>query len=101
MADIEAPPKKILKRLTQEVATEPEEDINLAPQATEILSQLLQKMGETCTIQGVQDLSQINLVIEGEDAGLLIGKQGQTLEALQYLVTKILSKHTKKSLEWS
>ncbi len=53
-------------------------------------------MGETCSIHGVQDLNQVNLVIEGEDAGLLIGKQGQTLEALQYLVTKILSKQTKK-----
>jgi spoIIIJ-associated protein len=54
-------------------------------------------MGETSTIQGVQELDQINLIIEGEDAGLLIGKQGQTLEALQYLVTKILSKQTKKN----
>ena len=77
-------------------AGEPEEAIDLAPQAEEILTQLLQKMGETCTIQGVQELNQINLIIEGEDAGLLIGKQGQTLEALQYLVTKILSKQTKK-----
>jgi spoIIIJ-associated protein len=75
---------------------EPEEDIDLAPQAEEILTQLLQKMGETCTIQGAQEPNQINLIIEGEDAGLLIGKQGQTLEALQYLVTKILSKQTKK-----
>jgi spoIIIJ-associated protein len=78
------------------VAAEPEEDIDLAPQAEEILTQLLQKMGETCTIQGFQELNQINLTIEGEDAGLLIGKQGQTLEALQYLVTKILSKQTKR-----
>ncbi|HSO71842.1 MAG TPA: RNA-binding cell elongation regulator Jag/EloR, partial [Thermodesulfobacteriota bacterium] len=77
-------------------AGEIEEDVNLAPQAEEILTQLLQKMGETCTIQGVQELDQISLIIEGEDAGLLIGKQGQTLEALQYLVTKILSKQTKK-----
>ena len=77
-------------------ALEAEEDVNLAPQAQEILTQLLQKMGETCTIQGLQELNQVNLIIEGEDAGLLIGKQGQTLEALQYLVTKILSKQTKK-----
>lgn len=78
------------------LAGEAEEDIDLAPQAEEILSQLLQKMGETCTIQAIQEPNQINLIIEGEDAGLLIGKQGQTLEALQYLVTKILSKQTKK-----
>jgi spoIIIJ-associated protein len=80
------------------VRTEPETefDMDLAPQAQEILTQLLQKMGETCTIQGVQEPNQVNLIIEGEDAGLLIGKQGQTLEALQYLVTKILSKQTQK-----
>jgi spoIIIJ-associated protein len=76
--------------------TEIEIDVDLAPQAQEILTQLLQKMGETCAIHGVQEANQINLVIEGEDAGLLIGKQGQTLEALQYLVTKILSKQTQK-----
>jgi spoIIIJ-associated protein len=33
-----------------------------------------------------------------DDAGLLIGKQGQTLEALQYLLTKIVSKKTRKKV---
>lgn len=79
-----------------ETPSETEADVDLAPQAQEILTQLLQKMGETCTIQGIQEPNQVNLIIEGEDAGLLIGKQGQTLEALQYLVTKILSKQTKR-----
>jgi spoIIIJ-associated protein len=79
-----------------EAALETVPDSELAPRATEILTQMLQRMGETCTIHGVQDANQVNLVIEGQDAGLLIGKQGQTLEALQYLVTKILSKQTLK-----
>jgi spoIIIJ-associated protein len=82
--------------IAREIAEEPEGEIDLAPLAQEILTQMLQKMGETCTIQGSQEINQVNLVIEGEDAGLLIGKQGQTLEALQYLVTKILSKQTKR-----
>ncbi|MBM4286770.1 MAG: KH domain-containing protein [Deltaproteobacteria bacterium] len=71
-------------------------EADLAPLAQDILTQILLNMGETCTIHSSQELNQVNLVIEGEDAGLLIGKQGQTLEALQYLVTKILSKQTKK-----
>ncbi|AEB08727.1 RNA-binding cell elongation regulator Jag/EloR [Desulfobacca acetoxidans] len=75
---------------------EGEKEVDLVPRAQEILSQLLEKMGETCTISGFQELNQVNLIVEGEDAGLLIGKQGQTLEALQYLVTKILSKSTKR-----
>jgi spoIIIJ-associated protein len=96
-SEMRAPATEERHEETEEtVAAEPEEDIDLAPQAEEILTQMLQKMGETCTIQGSQELNQINLTIEGEDAGLLIGKQGQTLEALQYLVTKILSKQTKR-----
>ena len=86
----------IIPKTAPEIAPETIPDSELAPRATEILTQMLQKMGETCTIHGVQEANQVNLVIEGQDAGLLIGKQGQTLEALQYLVTKILSKQTQK-----
>jgi spoIIIJ-associated protein len=89
-------PEELYEEPEEISVPETEEDVNLTPQAQEILTQLLQKMGESCTIQGVQEPNQVNLIIEGEDAGLLIGKQGQTLEALQYLVTKILSKQTKK-----
>jgi spoIIIJ-associated protein len=32
------------------------------------------------------------------DAGLLIGKQGQTLEALQYLLTKILAQKSRRKV---
>jgi spoIIIJ-associated protein len=93
-------PKEEIKTSPEQAPVKPEGEmageVDLAPQAQEILTQLLQKMGETCSIHGVQEANQINLVIEGDDAGLLIGKQGQTLEALQYLVTKILSKQTQK-----
>jgi spoIIIJ-associated protein len=88
--------EEIEEKAGEKTEFETEIDSDLAPQAQEILTQLLQKMGETCSIHAVQETNQVNLIIEGEDAGLLIGKQGQTLEALQYLVTKILSKQTQK-----
>ena len=93
---VKKPEAETEEKAVEKPEAETEGDIDLAPLAQEILTDILQKMGETCTIQGVQELNQVNLVIEGEDAGLLIGKQGQTLEALQYLVTKILSKQTKR-----
>jgi spoIIIJ-associated protein len=67
----------------------------LLPQAREILEQFLEKMHESATVTAAQEGDRINLGIETEDAGLLIGKQGQTLDALQYLVTKILAKKTR------
>ncbi len=70
--------------------------LDVAPLAQDILATILQKMGEQCSVRGSQKLNQVHLVVEGEDAGLLIGKQGQTLEALQYLVTKIVAKQTQQ-----
>jgi spoIIIJ-associated protein len=68
------------------------------PQAQEILEQVLGKMGETATVTARQEDDRIILRIETEDAGLLIGKQGQTLEALQYLVTKMLAKKSHRKV---
>jgi len=75
---------------------EPEED--LLPRAREILEQLLEKMQEPGTVTATQEDDRISLLIETADAGLLIGKQGQTLDALQYLVTKMLAKQTRRKV---
>jgi spoIIIJ-associated protein len=76
-----------------------EED--LVPQAREILEQLLARMQEQATVEATQDEDRINLVVATDDAGLLIGKQGQTLDALQYLVTKMLAKQTRRKVRIS
>jgi spoIIIJ-associated protein len=39
----------------------------------------------------------ISLTLRGADEGLLIGKRGQTLDALQYVVNKILSKQGREN----
>jgi spoIIIJ-associated protein len=73
---------------------EPEtpEQAALRNQAKEILAQLLEKMFvparvETQTLNGA-----IYLDIKGDGSGLLIGKNGQTLNALQFIVNKIVNK---------
>jgi len=75
-----------------------EPQASLLPQAQEILEQLLQNMGESGKVAGRQEDDRIILNIETEDAGLLIGKQGQTLEALQYLLTKILAQKSRRKV---
>ena len=75
---------------------EPEDD--LLPLAREILEQVLAKMQEPATVTATQEEDRINLLIATADAGLLIGKQGQTLDALQYLVTKMLAKQTRRKV---
>jgi spoIIIJ-associated protein len=80
-------------RIRAALPKEREED--LLPLARRILEQVLAKMQEPATVTATQEEDRINLLIATADAGLLIGKQGQTLDALQYLVTKMLAKQTR------
>jgi spoIIIJ-associated protein len=75
-----------------------ESQASLLPQAQEILEQILKKMDESGKVNGREEDDRIVLNIETEDAGLLIGKQGQTLEALQYLLTKILAQKSRRKV---
>jgi len=71
---------------------------DLLPLAQGILEQVLAKMHEPATVNASHEEDRISLLIESADAGLLIGKQGQTLDALQYLVTKMVAKQTRKKV---
>jgi spoIIIJ-associated protein len=62
--------------------------------ALEFIRMLLDKMqmDAECTIapdDGEGGENEIRLEIEGPDAGRIIGKRGQVLEAIQYLTTRI------------
>ena len=81
------------------VALKDEGDANLLPQAKEFLEQMLELMGEKAKVEGrVDEEERLNLRIDAEDAGLLIGKQGQTLEAIQYLITKMMAKKARRKV---
>lgn len=80
---------------------EEETQASLLPQAQETLEQLLERMQEYGKVTGHEEDDRIILNIETEDAGLLIGKQGQTLEALQYLISKILAKKSRRKVRVS
>ena len=70
----------------------------LLSSAKEILETILERMQEKATVSVHQEDDRISLRIETDDAGLLIGKQGQTLDALQYLVTKMLAKKSRRKV---
>lgn len=58
-----------------------------------VLEQLLQKMGLEAEVVKTEDEERVTLEVRGPETGLVIGKKGQTLDALQYLVNKIVSNH--------
>jgi spoIIIJ-associated protein len=68
-------------------------------EATAILSQILELMGERGEITNTEEDSEgIELAIRGDGSGLLIGRHGQTLDSLEYLVNRILARRVKDAV---
>ena len=65
-------------------------------EAIEILKQLLEKMGERAEVRQIEvDAESVELEIKGDGSGILIGRHGQTLDALEYIVNRILARRIK------
>ena len=58
--------------------------------AREVLGEILKRMGIDASIDVNDEADRVVLDIKGAESGLVIGKKGQTLEALQFLVAKIV-----------
>ena len=73
----------------------PENTSNLndrAEKAREALSEILSLMTMEANVTASADDQHITLNIESARGGLLIGKKGQTLDALQFLVARIVQR---------
>jgi spoIIIJ-associated protein len=82
-----------------ERSTRPEraEPALLAREASLLMGRILELMGEKARIEIVDDSSaeNVELNIRGDGSGLLIGRHGQTLDAIEYLVNRILARKLK------
>lgn len=63
-----------------------------AETSLELLGELVTRMGLDVDINIRDDNEEVVLDIQGEDAGRVIGKKGQTLDALQFIVNKIINR---------
>ncbi len=89
------------KEVKKEEPKKREINVNAAEvekKASDFLSDVLKKMEIENEIKAKYDASEncLNIEIAGEDMGVLIGKRGQTLDSLQYLVSLVVNKGTKE-----
>ncbi len=71
---------------------QPEEPGTEKADPKQILQELIALLDFDLTVESSIENGFEVLNLRGKDAGLLIGKQGQTINALQYLLNKMLSK---------
>jgi spoIIIJ-associated protein len=68
-------------------------------EATTLLGRILELMGEQAVIETVRDDDPelLELNIKGDGSGLLIGRHGQTLDALEYMVNRVVARRFKEA----
>jgi spoIIIJ-associated protein len=69
-------------------------DLDAEPDSTELLMELLEEvsdgLGLECEVSVEENDGILRGSIEGDDVGLLIGRRGQTIDAIQHLAQRIV-----------
>lgn len=72
--------------------------VKIKPDPADIAFRLVSRIVSVIKVKASIDIEhkddEIRLYLQGSDAGLLIGKRGQTLDALQYIISLAVNKHT-------
>ena len=75
--------------------TKAEQDF-IADTGKEFLLGMFGKMGLSVQIEKLTTKDKITFQVHGEDLGILIGKHGQTLDAIQYLTNLVANKEVRR-----
>ena len=73
-----------------------EEEISVEQKAKDFLKDVFGSMNYAVTIEASYDENEktLDINLNGDEMGILIGKRGQTLDSLQYLVSLVVNKGT-------
>lgn len=73
-----------------------EEEVSLEDVAKKFLNDVFTSMNMTVVINIIfnEEKKEMDIDLSGDEMGVLIGKRGQTLDSLQYLVSLVVNKNT-------
>ncbi len=91
-------PAKINARVKEEVKEVVETSEDVETVAKDFLKKVFDAMKLTVNINVAVNGDSVDIDLVGDDMGVLIGKRGQTLDSLQYLVSLVINKKSDKYL---
>ena len=82
------PVERELKPISKEDANKAKEN------AEEFINSMLSAMNVKASLDTSfnHETNELNIILSGDDMGVLIGKRGQTLDSMQYLVSLVINK---------
>ena len=84
--------KKTLIKATIKI----DSNMKLLDEAKEVLNRILRLMNIEAEVEGERKDDTIYLPIKSEDSSLIIGRNGDTLSAIQFILNKIINKNVEK-----
>lgn len=94
---IEQPSKGFLGIIgSKDAIVELEKIPDPAEEGLKFLQEVLKQSGIDVIAKMNQERGSLTFQIEGEDVGILIGRRGQTLDALQYLLSIVVNRYSDK-----
>lgn len=68
-------------------------------EALDFLKDVIEKMGLSMNLRAKTGDSIVYIEMDGKDSGTIIGKRGQTLDAIQYLTSLVINKNSEKYIK--
>jgi spoIIIJ-associated protein len=88
-----APAKVVASVSAHAAAAEPADESELAGEARALVTRIVDGIGVTGRIDVEEDDDLITVSCSGSDLGMLIGRHGQTIDAVQYLANAVMWRH--------
>lgn len=76
--------------MSEQLDSEPDGHEDSAELLAELLEEVVDGLGLDCEVSVEERDGELRGLVEGEDVGLLIGRRGQTIDAIQHLAQRIL-----------
>jgi spoIIIJ-associated protein len=83
-------PARVVAIVDESAIPEVRDESPQAAQARELVERVADGIGVRCRIDVREDDESIHVVCGGAELGLLIGKHGQTIDAIQYLANAVM-----------
>ncbi len=75
------------------------EDSPAASRVRALLAQVVDGLGLDASVRVAESREQVAVTVTGDDLGLLIGRHGHTIDAVQYLANAIVHRHEEEPVE--
>jgi spoIIIJ-associated protein len=92
-------PARVVAMVEESVDSEPVDESELAGEIRSLVERMASTLGVSCRVDVREADEGLTVTFVGGDLGVLIGRHGQTIDAIQYLVNAIVAKRVGERVE--